>query len=462
MSTKHLIVLGGGPAGVATAIGLRRIGYRVSLLHAPRQFAACEGLSPRTLQGLHRAGCGRAAATAAPLSPRLASWNGSGNQYNGEHLVARPLFDRALEADLRDAGIEPIAGRVQRVEDHDGQWRIDYRGRDSQPGTLTGDYLVEARGRSGALPSPNKLRGPETVSLLQRWRTEPNRAASLVAGYHQGWVWLARLGTTLYTQITLTANDPAIPKRGGLRQFIHEQLQQVPETASWYRGAIPVGEPIARGSTAILCGEPVTRRLLRVGDAALAADPLSGNGIFAALSLALAAPAVINTILGYPARADLAMQFYRDRCRETFLRFARTGRDFYRLEQRWPDQPFWRERRHWPDDQPLHSETDPAQTRIAERPVLAQDQIIGKNVLITPDQPLGIWQVAGVELAPVVAALKGLSPPSRDGVKAFLSAQRWSQQQRAAVLSWLDQHQCPQRSRQRQPAAACEMCASCP
>ncbi|MNE40125.1 hypothetical protein D3C80_1341170 [compost metagenome] len=139
----------------------------------------------------------------------------------------------------------------------------------------------------------------------------------------------------------------------------------------------------------------------------MAVDPLSGNGIFQSLSSALQAPAVINTVLQHPERAELARRFHQRRVEHLFLRFARTGRDFYALEQRWPAQPFWRDRRTWPDAEPMHAAADFSQLRIERAPVIHGDGIEEAEVVVTADQPLGIWHLQGIELAPIVRALQG-------------------------------------------------------
>lgn len=441
MTGKQIIVIGGGPGGAATAIGLARIGYTVTIIRSPRTFSACEGISRRTLTGLHSAGCHRAAASASPPSLKNACWNGQSNQSNSEHLLYRPLFDNGLVEDMAAWPITQRVGLVLRIEDDNEQWRVIYQ--DAQKGeqTVTGDFLVEARGRSGTLKNAGRWRGPETVSLLQRWQTDTARDnASMAASYRHGWAWLAQMGSNLYTQITLSAQDPRIPKKGALRPFIVDELIKIPESSQWLDAASPVATPIARASTCILANEPAGKRWLLVGDAALATDPLSGNGIFTALSLALAAPAVINTLLSYPQRATLALRFYRDKCRETFLRFCRTGRDFYQLEQRWAEHPFWQERSRWPDTKPLHGKPDLQRASIEARPVLMHDQIISKEVLVTPEYPMGIWRVAGIELAPVIKALRGNPRPSESWLKNWLHRFNYEPHQKASLLGWLAEY----------------------
>jgi hypothetical protein len=244
------------------------------------------------------------------------------------------------------------------------------------------------------------------VSLLQLRQGAPAAAASAVSSFADGWAWLASTaGGLRFVQLTVTADDTRLPKRGELERWFELQLAQLQATAGLDLAGEPLGGVIARGSTSVLQGELVTSSTLRVGDAAMAVDPLSGNGIFQSLSSALIAPAVINTLLRHPAERALAAQFYQDRVRDTFSRFARLGRDFYRLETRWPAAPFWLQRQAWPDQQPSHADTAPTLLGIESRPVVAADRICAREVAITSDQPLGVWHVGGVELAPLLRDL---------------------------------------------------------
>ena len=61
---------------------------------------------------------------------------------------------------------------------------------------------------------------------------------------------------------------------------------------------------------------------LLVGDAASTVDPISSQGIQKAITSALAASVVVQTILSRPDQAGPAIEFYQDR-EETTYRFAR-------------------------------------------------------------------------------------------------------------------------------------------
>ncbi|QXI27857.1 flavin-dependent monooxygenase QhpG [Pseudomonas vanderleydeniana] len=397
-----ILVLGAGPAGAAVALGLKRLGYPVRVISDWRRFAAVEGVSQRVLDGLRQAGLVRAVACANPASPRRVQWSGEERGVNQEFLIDRTAFDRALRVDLLDAGVELVEARVNAVETSVDGHRVQLDNGD----TLHGEFLVEARGRQAPLAGKRR-RGPETLSLLNRWQAQPGRPASAIQSLADGWAWMARLADgRCYWQLTLDA-AAELP---GKAQLAHWCARRRGESALvrelFGDEALQPAELHARSSTAIVLDDVSGPNWLRVGDAAMAVDPLSGNGIFQSLSSALQAPAVINTLLRYPQRAELARGFHQQRVEQLFLRFARTGRDFYALEQRWAEQPFWRTRRAWPDAEPMHAAADFAQMRVVSSAVVRGDSIEAVEVVVTADQPLGIWHLQGLELAPLVRALQ--------------------------------------------------------
>lgn len=423
----EILVLGAGPAGAAVALGLKRLGYGVRVVSEWRRFAAVEGVSQRVLDGLRQAGLNQALACAAAPSPRRVLWNGDGQSINQECLLDRPRFDAAIREDLRAAGIEVLEARVLKVDSTASGHLVHI-----EPGEpLCADFLVEARGRSAPLAG-GRLRGPETLSLLNQWQEAPGRAGSAVESLPDGWAWMARLEDgRCYWQITQDARD--LPPKDQLPDYCVQRRQQSALVRELFGdAALQPADLHARSSTAILFHEASGVDWLRVGDAAMAVDPLSGNGIFQSLSSALQAPAVINTILQHPQRAELARRFHQRRVEHLFLRFARTGRDFYALEQRWPEQAFWRDRRAWPDAEPMHAPADFSQVRVERAPVIHGDLIEERAVVVTADQPLGIWHLQGLELAPIVTALQrgelsealaGLPEQPRRMVQGWLLAQ---------------------------------------
>jgi flavin-dependent dehydrogenase len=412
----------------------------VALVHTARPWPSCEGISARTCEGLGNAGLQRALAAVPAASRRSVSWNGATSDANIEHLVLRQRFDAALLEDAASAGVQLLAGRLRQLPQPNGNNPL------LQIETPAGEvdkwscrFLVDARGRTATASGAGQVRGPETVSLLQLRQQAPATPGSHVSSFDDGWAWLATTaGGLCFLQLTVTSDASRLPKRGDLNRWFEAQLALLQPLPGLDLSCKPLGDVIARGSTSILQGELVTPHSLRVGDAAMAVDPLSGNGMFQSLSCALIAPAVINTLLNHPAEQELAAQFYRDRVRHSFFRFARMGRDFYRMETRWQGAQFWRQRRSWPDDEPAHADTAPRLLGVERRPVVAGGRIREQAVAVTSDQPLGVWHVGGIELAPLLHDLP-LPLAQRRALLATRLADSCAgdARKRAALESWL-------------------------
>jgi len=421
-----IVILGAGPAGSAVALGLRRLGYAVTLVSEWRRFAALEGVSVRVLEAMRGAGLHQALADATLPSQRQVHWNGQQHAQNVEFLLDRPTFDRGLREDLRAAGVTLIEGRVLGVQSSSDGHQVQIEGRE----VLTADFLVEARGRQA--PALGKgLRGPETVSLLNRWQGTPGITASAVESLEDGWAWMARRDDgQCYWQWTVDVASAGLPGKAQLLEYCRQRRQASAVAQAFFAGEVEADLQLhARSSTAILSPQVCADNWIRVGDAAMAVDPLSGNGVFQSLSSALQASAVINTLLRKPERAALAQRFHQQRVEQLFLRFARIGRDFYADEQRWLEQPFWQARRQWPDAEVAHAEADFSALRIERAPVLRDGFVDEAEVVITADQPLGIWHVQGVELAPLVRRLR--SEPAEKALGGL------TVEQGRMVRSWL-------------------------
>ncbi|KAB0528507.1 NAD(P)/FAD-dependent oxidoreductase [Pseudomonas brassicacearum] len=424
-----ILVLGAGPAGATVALGLQRLGYQVTLVSDWRRFAALEGVSVRVLDALRSAGLHQALASSALPSQRQVVWNGQQHAQNIEFLLDRPSFDRGLREDLRLAGVQLIEGRVLGVRTTATEHLVEIEGRE----TLRVDFLVEARGRQA--PALGKgLRGPETISLLNRWQGVPGATASAVESLAGGWAWMARHADgQCYWQWTVDVASTDLPGKAKLLDYCrHQRRNSVLAQAFFGTEPSTDVQVHARSSTAILSPRVCGDHWIRVGDAAMAVDPLSGNGIFQSLSSALQAPAVINTLLRKPERAALAQRFHQRRVEQLFLRFARIGRDFYIDEQRWPQLPFWQARRQWPDIELAHAEADFSALSIKRAPVLDDGFVSEAEVVVTADQPLGVWHVHGIELAPLIRRLRsepvkqvmaGLTVEQGRMIKGWLLAQ---------------------------------------
>ncbi len=373
---SRVLILGCGPSAALAAIELAGMGYPVQVAGELREFPCIEGVSERVFSALkHRDLHWH---VSEPVQ-RTAIWSGEHRAVNSERLIERRLFDEASLAALRKRGIAIQLDRIDGVDTDQPSATL----RSGQ--VLSADFVIDARGRAAGYGSGGSVRGPTSVSLCAEFQSESDRPLTLAMSQRDGWLWLARQADgKLFVQKT-TGGETLSVTKNEIPDWLASELSDLSDIE-----LRSPGRGFARSSTPVLVNRLVQPGYLRIGDAASAVDPLSGNGIFQALSSALTAVAVVNTMLQKPDDAELAMTFYHERVEHLFTRFARTGRDFYRSESGWADETFWEQRRSWPDNEPLHLDQDEVVGH-ARRPVINNGFIEEKEVVITRDQPLGIW-----------------------------------------------------------------------
>lgn len=396
-----IAVLGSGPAGIVTAIGLSKMGYDVFVIANIRQNNVTEGISERVYQALYNLNLLHALKEIGSPIPRSVSWNGTHSAANTERLIRRVSFDTALLKDLAEANIPSYDETIIKVETHPNECFISCKSGTS----FTADFIVEARGRAAPCPKGSQLKGAESLSVCQNWKTSNPDLMSpqaIAISIESGWLWLANNGKgNIFTQVSVSAQSNSKSTKEKLSSFIHRHLLSKPELCHITPYLEQDGKALARSSTPIFNNTAIKERFLCVGDAAMSVDPLSGNGIFQSLSSALIAPVVINTILNNPKNKKLAETLYIERLHHLFYRFSRIGRDFYKMETRWQEHPFWQERVAWPDQKSAHHENDHI-IGIAKRPVINGNFIEEKKVIITTENPLGVWKINNKEAVAVL------------------------------------------------------------
>lgn len=415
------VVAGGGPAGAFAARELTRAGCTVLIVDPATGRPRLEGLSTRVAQLLTDRGLADALTTASEPGPRSVNWAGLRNAINGERLVHRPAFDAALRHAAVGAGADLVEARISRVEISHPEQGVTVRL--SSGGTVSARLMIDARGRQA--PSLQRLKGPRTLAISGLLQGMPETAQTHVAASPEGWMWLAEAPAFgRWLQISVDADTLSGSGEAGLRKRVQRFLAQpgLRAPAGSFKFASPL---MARAAGLVLSAPELKLPVIPVGDAAVAIDPLSGHGLFWALSSALAAVPMALTVLETPDRGrDLAARFHRLRVVETFWRQARVGRDFYRLEQELAGHPFWARRAAWPDDRPVHHL--PEKTRMERRVVVEANRLAERDVLVTPRDPGGVAFVAGLPVGDLTPFIGPAAHPVPDTLSpAHLAAFRW-------------------------------------
>lgn len=392
-------VVGGGPAGTALAMRLARLGYRVALLTDGRCRYGIQGLSERALTTLREIGAARASRLLKIPSVRCVEWNGRTASVNDEYLIERRTFDSALLEDAAEHGVEITLTRVPDVP-RDGN-AISVR---SPLGVqrIGARFWIDARGRQSLMTATGP-RGVTTLALQQSIACAPGAARSAVISVADGWFWVGVLpdGSGVVQQV-LDSRHPCLSRVRRCSLLASPLAQSIHWREGMLAGA--TASSAVRGYPATSLLSAAVASPLRVGDALLATDPLSGQGVYEALGGSRNVAVAVNTLLRVPARRPLVMQFLADRARERFDTLARlTGHAYYQ-EERWTTEPFWAERRSLASGDIQQSRT--AARVVDAAPVLDGEFVVPGAVLVTPTHPRGVWRYCDVPVVPFLRELR--------------------------------------------------------
>lgn len=395
---KHpIIILGAGPSGVVCAIGLKKVGFEVILISKKRPFDAIEGFSLRTIEGLKKAGCVNALNTISYKAKREATWNNIKYDKNFEFIVERKLFDDALLLDAKKHGVEIIRGAGRIICEKSLTIKVIKKNI-----LLKASFIVDARGRM----SPRNIlkKSKDTVSYLVKYNHKNNDCKTSLITEESGWVWRVAYGeNSNYLQLT---TSPSKSKEMLEKIMTVEEKENI--TCEY--------KIITREASSYLSKTIISNTHIRIGDAACAVDPLSGNGVFQSLSTALISPYVINTILkGSKADKTAAKSFFKERVSDIFNRYSRMGREFYSLEKQFKNK-FWLERSSWPDLKKYDVDSSIKEVSIKKKAILIEPFIKAHDVVVTNTSPMGIWRLGRINLVNIVRVLLNVERSKREQI----------------------------------------------
>jgi flavin-dependent dehydrogenase len=360
MKPFDVLVLGGGPAGGAIALTLARAGRAVVMVERSRyeQPRFGETLAPPTRLTLSSLGLWERFERQghAPSYAIRSVW-GSSEIYEqdfafhpygtGWHLD-RQRFDSMIACAAEDAGATVWRGvHLETAQQECDGWRIGLR-HEGAARNCRASFVVDATGRAASFArrSGAVRRAHDTLVGVAAFLSPVSRRThrefyTLVEAQESGWWYTALLPDLRMVAIFMTDADLLPRGRRSLPAFWQARLDEADHTRVRLRSfAIESGCRVVAANSSTL--DRVTGDgWLAVGDAAMAFDPLSSQGISQALeSGALAGKALERHLAGDIA----ALPKYIDHTSMVFRRYAQLYRHYYGREQRWQNSPFWRRR----------------------------------------------------------------------------------------------------------------------
>jgi flavin-dependent dehydrogenase len=262
--------------------------------------------------------------------------------------VDRAAFDRMLLDAATERGACVRRGTtVSSIRGGEGGWEVQLAGAAGE--RLEASFLIDASGRAATV-ARRIAGGPrlydDGAALVAFLRTDPTAPAggvvTLIEAAAEGWWYAGRLPAGRMVAAFLSDADLLPTEPCHFAGFWRERLSETSLAAALCTGAaVESGPRLVRSATARL-SEVGGDRWLAVGDAAMAFDPLSSQGVCAALESGRHGGLAAHRRLAGDTQAGDA---YATAMETTFRDYLRRRAYYYGREGRWPASPFWHRRR---------------------------------------------------------------------------------------------------------------------
>lgn len=353
-------ILGGGPAGAAIALGLLKCGYSTVVIErsdyrgarigetlppAIRPLLVSLGTWDRFLADKH-----------APSFGIRSAWGGDElhdndfifSPYGTGWHVDRGRFDSMLVCCAEDLGTTIYRdARLLSFENNSRNWRIKITHGDHQH-CLSTKFLVDATGRASCAAlkhGARRITWDRLIGVVSFFSLPSHESAldssTLIEAGEDGWWYSAALPDSRLVVAYMTDADLYAGGRKESSNYLLRQLLRTTHTKSRVGDYVLSLGPYIVSANSSRLDRVANGNWLAVGDAAMAFDPLSGQGVYKALQFALRAAKSIQDFL---AGNNSALRDYAVEVEKDFNTYLLTRRTFYTREKRWPHSIFWQRR----------------------------------------------------------------------------------------------------------------------
>jgi flavin-dependent dehydrogenase len=354
-------VLGGGPAGAAIALELLNRGYSTVVIERSDYGGARIGetLPPAIQPLLVSLGIWDRflAEKHLPSFGIRSAWGGDElhendfifNPYGAGWHVDRVRFDVMLARCAEEAGAAVYRdARLTSCENQGyGKWKVEIAHCDQSHSFRT-KFLIDATGRASYAArkqGARRIAWDRLIGVVCFFSLATQQSlidsSTLIEAVEDGWWYSAGLPGSGLVLAYMTDADLYARALYQARNYWSQQLAITKHTRLRVENYCQTSDPHIVPANSSRLDRVTNGNWLAIGDAAMAFDPLSGQGVFKALQSALR---VAESMHRHWKGDVSALTQYEKSVEQDFDRYLLKRSAFYSSEQRWPRAPFWQRR----------------------------------------------------------------------------------------------------------------------
>ena len=349
-------VVGGGPAGMATAIQLKQYNFDVVLFEASEydRITVGEHLAAEAIHEFKKLQIPEALLNnhSIPCKEVQNAWGHSKihhnesifNPFGAGYILSRPNFDNALLDYCSQIGIDTKKGtRISKIKNTETDWELH-----ANSEILKVDFLVDASGRTSKFNFGNKktkktnnqLIGitkylyPDTTTLI-------NSSHLLVESTPTGWWYTVQIASSTIISTFMTDASFLTKSEISHHAFWNRELANSLHTKARVKDTKIPADVFIKSAHSHMSNQTYGDKWLKVGDAAQSFDPLSSAGILKGLKMGQQAAIAIHD---YVAGNTNSFKRYENEIRNQYTEYLELKADYYAKETRWMHESFWYQR----------------------------------------------------------------------------------------------------------------------
>lgn len=342
-----VLVVGGGPAGSASAIALADMGWKVLQLEKDRhpRFHIGESLLPCNLPIFEQLGVLEKVRALGVLKLG-ADFPAAEGKYQTFHFrralgsspphafqVKREEFDQMLFEHSRARGVDAREQvKVEQVEVAAlGQVHAMARDADGNTLDIRARYLVDASGRDTLLGNKLKLKRKneqhQSAAIFAHFtgvERRPGEDAGNISIYNfeHGWCWFIPLRDGIMSVGCVCWPEYLKQRKGENEAFLMRTLERMPDAWQRMRAAKRVGEVRVTGNYSYACSRMTGPGWIMAGDAWAFVDPVFSSGVYLAMHSGVRCAEVVDGALRNPDRQSQLQRAFDQRIRRGVRAFS--------------------------------------------------------------------------------------------------------------------------------------------